>query len=100
MTELYTVVDPNKPSPHDVAPVGARALNATALSSYDEATTKGYLNLAQASYCVDSTTSWSCPTCDAGVTVTAVVEDSGLLVRCCARDAVDVRAFGTTDFVN
>jgi len=53
--------------------------NSSQLTSYDEDTTRHSLNLAEASYCVDSTASsaWTCATCDDGITVDSVVEADG-----------------------
>ena len=50
---------------------GARHLNPRCLTPFH--------STAEASYCISSTSSsaWTCPTCDSGVTVEAVVENNG-----------------------
>jgi hypothetical protein len=49
----------------------------SSLLNYDESFVQHELDLCQASYCINSTSSWDCATCDSDIDLEAVIDNNG-----------------------
>jgi predicted lipase len=74
------------------------------LLNYDESFVQRELDLSQASYCISSASdSWSCSTCDSGISLEAVVENNGaraLVGYDSKQDVLFVAYRGSSDIQN